>query len=54
MIIDTLENASKYFSIHPSFKEAFEFIKNHYNLEKTEDGIVGDFENGKAFIAFIT
>ena len=50
MIIDTLENASKYFSIHPSFKEAFEFIKNHYNLEKTEDGIVGDFENGKAFV----
>ncbi|MFV5697346.1 YhcH/YjgK/YiaL family protein [Flavobacterium sp. ZT3R17] len=51
MIIDTLENASKYFSIHPCFKEAFEFIKNHNNFEKTEDGTVGDFENVKAFVA---
>lgn len=44
MIIYTLENASKYFSMHPCFKEAFEFIKNHNNLEKTEDGAVGAFE----------
>nr|WP_315189371.1 YhcH/YjgK/YiaL family protein [uncultured Flavobacterium sp.] len=50
MIIDTLENASKYFSIHPSFKEAFEFIKKHNSLEKTADGTVGALENLKAFV----
>ena len=51
MIIDTLENASKYFSINPFFKEAFEFIKNHNNLEKAEDGTVATFENVKGFVA---
>ena len=50
MIIDTLENASKYFSVHASFKEAFEFIKSHHNLERIEDGIIGDLENVKAFV----
>ena len=28
MIIDTLENAPKYFSVHPLFKKAFEYIAN--------------------------
>ncbi|MFI5132040.1 MAG: YhcH/YjgK/YiaL family protein, partial [Chitinophagales bacterium] len=27
MIIDTLQNASKYFSIHPLFARAFEYIR---------------------------
>ncbi|KIA85745.1 YhcH/YjgK/YiaL family protein [Flavobacterium sp. AED] len=51
MIIDTLENASKYFNVHPCFREAFEFIMGQSNLEKAEDGTVGDFENLKAFVA---
>jgi YhcH/YjgK/YiaL family protein len=28
MIIDTVKSASKYFSVHPLFKKAFEFIGN--------------------------
>ncbi len=28
MIIDTLQNASKYFSLHPSFAKAFEYINS--------------------------
>ena len=27
MIIDWLENADKYFSVHPLFSKAFEYIK---------------------------
>lgn len=27
MIIDTLDNASKYYSLHPSFKKAFEYLQ---------------------------
>lgn len=27
MIIDTIQNASKYFSLHPSFAKAFEYIR---------------------------
>lgn len=28
MIIDSLENASKYYSVHPRFEKAFEFLKS--------------------------
>ena len=28
MIIDTIKNASKYFSVHPLFAKAFEYIQN--------------------------
>lgn len=28
MIIDTLQNAGKYFSVHPLFAKAFEYIRN--------------------------
>ncbi len=37
MIIDTLDNADKYLSLHPRFAKAFEFIKSQ-NLEKIEPG----------------
>ena len=37
MIIDTLDNADKYISLHPRFAKAFEFIKNQ-NLETIEPG----------------
>jgi YhcH/YjgK/YiaL family protein len=37
MIIDTLANASKYYSVHPLFKEAFEYIANT-DLANAPDG----------------
>lgn len=37
MIIDTIANASKYFSAHPLFPKAFEFI-NATNLATAADG----------------
>lgn len=37
MIIDTIQNASKYFSVHPLFAKAFEYIQNT-NLETIEMG----------------
>lgn len=37
MIIDTIQNASKYFSVHPLFAKAFEFI-NATDLLNEPDG----------------
>ncbi|HLG41706.1 MAG TPA: YhcH/YjgK/YiaL family protein [Chitinophagaceae bacterium] len=37
MIIDTLQNASKYYSIHPLFAKAFEYIQKT-NLDTVEIG----------------
>ena len=37
MIIDTIKNASKYFSAHPLFAKAFEYI-NATDLANTPDG----------------
>ena len=37
MIIDTLNNASKYTSLHPLFAKAFEFIKKN-DINALEDG----------------
>ncbi|HXS56138.1 MAG TPA: YhcH/YjgK/YiaL family protein [Hanamia sp.] len=37
MIIDRLENADKYFSVHPLFSKAFSYIKLQ-NLESIEPG----------------
>jgi len=37
MIIDTISNASKYFSLHPLFAKAFEFI-NATDLANAADG----------------
>lgn len=51
MIVDTLGNASKYYSVHPLFEKAFEFI-NRTNLAGLETGkfeIEGD--NLKAIVA---
>lgn len=38
MIIDTLANASKYFSLHPSFAKAFDYI-NQNDVATLADGI---------------
>ncbi len=37
MIIDTIQNASKYFPVHPLFAKAFEYI-NNTDLATTEAG----------------
>ena len=37
MIIDTIQNASKYFSVHPLFAKAFEYI-NATDLANAPDG----------------
>jgi biofilm protein TabA len=37
MIIDTIQNASKYFPVHPLFAKAFEYI-NNTDLGSTEAG----------------
>jgi len=37
MILDSLENSQKYESLHPLFKEAFDFIKNT-DFTKLEEG----------------
>jgi biofilm protein TabA len=37
MIVDTIQNASKYFSVHPLFQKAFEFI-DQTDLANAADG----------------
>lgn len=44
MIIDTLQNASKYYGVHPLFKQAFEYIASQ-NLAALEIGKF-DFADG--------
>jgi len=44
MIVDTIKNASKYFSAHPLFAKAFEFI-NQTDLANAVDG-KSDIEDG--------
>ncbi|KQO20674.1 hypothetical protein ASF10_16515 [Flavobacterium sp. Leaf82] len=37
MIVDSLQNAAKYFSLHPKFKEAFEYV-NQNDISQLEEG----------------
>jgi YhcH/YjgK/YiaL family protein len=48
MIIDTLQNAPKYFSAHPLFAQAFKYI-NDADLANAPDG-KGDIADGLKFI----
>ena len=48
MIIDTLKNASKYYSAHPLFTKAFEYI-SQTDLTNAADG-KGDISDGLKFI----
>ncbi|MES1220365.1 MAG: YhcH/YjgK/YiaL family protein [Bacteroidota bacterium] len=50
MIVDTLQNASKYFSIHPLFANAFEYI-NKTDFSKTEVGKYDIAEGLKAILS---
>jgi biofilm protein TabA len=51
MIIDTIQNAAKYYSVHPLFAKAFDYIKNTdlVNAEVGRSEIDGD--NLKAIIS---
>lgn len=44
MIIDTLSNAERYYSLHRSFKTAFEYL-NSTNLNALENGVI-ELSNG--------
>ncbi|MBL7737847.1 MAG: YhcH/YjgK/YiaL family protein [Chitinophagaceae bacterium] len=48
MIVDTIKNASKYFSAHPLFAKAFEYI-NQTDLANAADG-KGDIADGLKYI----
>ena len=50
MIIDTIQNASRYFSVHPLFEKAFEYI-NQNDLANTADGKSDIAEGLKAIIS---
>jgi len=50
MIIDTLSNASKYFSVHPLFARAFEYI-HQTDLANAADGKSDIAEGLKAIIS---
>jgi YhcH/YjgK/YiaL family protein len=50
MIIDTLQNAPNYFSIHPLFEKAFEYI-NQNDLVNAADGKSDISEGLKAIIS---
>lgn len=50
MIIDSLSNAAKYFSVHPLFKPAFEYISNT-NLAIEPDGKMEIAEGLKAIFS---
>ncbi len=50
MIIDTLKNAPKYFSIHPLFEKAFQYIRNT-DLKNAKDEKVDISEGLKAIFS---
>jgi beta-galactosidase beta subunit len=50
MIIDTLQNASKYFNVHPLFEKAFQYIQQ-YDLNALEVGKSDISEGLKSIIS---
>lgn len=50
MIIDTIQNAHKYFAVHPLFEKAFEYI-NSTDLVNAPDGKSGIAEGLKAIFS---
>lgn len=50
MIIDTLQNAPKYFSVHPLFEKAFDFIRKT-DLKKVNDEKMDISEGLKAIFS---
>ena len=42
MIVDSLHNAAKYYSLHPAFEKAFQFLKEN-DLANLADGVTQYF-----------
>ncbi len=53
MILDSLAHAERYYSLHPAFRKAFEYLRKgnftpgRHELEKTHLLAIGDDTNGK-------
>lgn len=50
MIVDTLNNASKYTGLHPLFAKAFEFLKTN-DINALEDGTIAIEEGLKVIVS---
>lgn len=51
MIIDTIQNASKYFSVHPLFEKAFEYIRSQDLINLPDEKFSIDGDNLKAIVS---
>ncbi|KAF2516222.1 DUF386 domain-containing protein [Flavobacterium zhairuonense] len=49
MIVDSLNNASKYFGLHPNFKTAFDYV-NQNDISKLEEGVLEITEGLKLIV----
>ncbi|MFW0739364.1 YhcH/YjgK/YiaL family protein [Flavobacterium sp. T12S277] len=49
MIVDSLPNAAKYYSLHPSFKKAFDYV-NQNDISTLEEGAFEIDENLKVIV----
>lgn len=49
MIIDSVQNAAKYFSLHPNFKTAFDYV-NQNDISSLEEGAFEIAENLKLIV----
>ncbi|WP_264524303.1 YhcH/YjgK/YiaL family protein [Flavobacterium sp. N502536] len=49
MIVDSLPNAAKYYSLHPSFKKAFDYV-NQNDISTLEEGVFEIDENLKVIV----
>lgn len=49
MIVDSLQNAAKYFSLHPKFKEAFDYV-NQNDISQLEEGAIEIAEGLKVIV----
>ncbi|MBF4494125.1 MULTISPECIES: YhcH/YjgK/YiaL family protein [unclassified Flavobacterium] len=49
MIVDSLQNAAKYHSLHPNFKKAFDYV-NQNDISKLEEGVIEIAEGLKVIV----
>ncbi|MTH16086.1 YhcH/YjgK/YiaL family protein [Flavobacterium sp. LC2016-01] len=49
MIVDSLHNAAKYYSLHPNFKKAFDYV-SQTDISKLEEGVLEISEGLKLIV----
>ncbi len=49
MIVDSLHNAAKYYSLHPNFKKAFDYVDQN-DISKLEEGVLEITEGLKLIV----